>query len=178
VRLFFSKQKWAQAVDINHGLNLGGIEVIRSMEGIKKGAMGLVWSSGTVKDVHRAVEREMQTKVPFKLSGEHHEDMWIDGVQLDVKKLLIYLIKHFGLEEKARAGGCEIATTVDGAKLDNYCIHVTYGFKMTDKDTHYPLDINLQIEKLLLPTIHSSKNAFPITSIIAKDNKSTYNKFL
>jgi hypothetical protein len=36
------------------------------MEGTKKGAMGLVWSSGTVKDVHRAVEREMKTKVTFK----------------------------------------------------------------------------------------------------------------
>jgi hypothetical protein len=27
-------------------------------------------------------------------------------------------------------------------------------------------------------TIQSSKNSFPITSLIAKDNKSTYNKFL
>jgi hypothetical protein len=70
---------------MNHGLNLGGIEVIRNMEGTKKGAMGLVWSSGTVKDVHRAVEREMQTKVAFKLIGERHDDMWIDGVQLNVK---------------------------------------------------------------------------------------------
>jgi hypothetical protein len=38
----FTKKKWAQAVDVNHGLNLGGIEVIRNMEGTKKGAMGLV----------------------------------------------------------------------------------------------------------------------------------------
>jgi hypothetical protein len=35
------------------------------------------------------VECEMQTKVSFKLSGEHHEYMCIDGVQLDVKELLI-----------------------------------------------------------------------------------------
>jgi hypothetical protein len=59
------------------------------MKGAKKGAMGLVWSSGTVKDVHRAVEREIKTKVSFKLIGEHHEDMWIDGVQINVKELLI-----------------------------------------------------------------------------------------
>jgi hypothetical protein len=134
------------------------------MEGTKKGATGLAWSSGTVNDVHRAVEREMQTKVAFKLIGERHDDMWIDGVQLNVKELLIYLIKHFGLEEKARASGCEIAITVDGAKLDDYCIHVTCGFKMTDKDARDPLT-----GKLLLPTIQSSNNAFPITSIIAKD---------
>jgi hypothetical protein len=53
---------------------------------------------------------------------------------------------------------------------------------MTDKDARDPLHIDnddpLKRDKLLLPTIQSSKNAFPITSIIAKDNKSTYNKFL
>jgi hypothetical protein len=75
----------ARCPPTNHGMNLGGIEVIRNMEGTKKGAMGLVWSSGTVKDVHRAVEREMKTKVAFKLIGERHDDMWIDGVQLNVK---------------------------------------------------------------------------------------------
>jgi hypothetical protein len=37
---------------MNHGLNLGGIEVIRGMEGNKKVCKGLVWSSGTVEDVH------------------------------------------------------------------------------------------------------------------------------
>jgi hypothetical protein len=42
-----------------------------------------------VKDVHRAVEREMQTKLFFKLSNERREYMWIDGVHLDVKELLI-----------------------------------------------------------------------------------------
>jgi hypothetical protein len=130
-------KKWAQAVNTNHGMNLGGIEVIRNMEGTKKGAMGLVWSSGTVKDVHPAVEREMKTKVSFKLIGERHEEMWIDGVQLHAKEVLICLIKHFGLEEKARASSCEIAITLDGAKLDDYCIHVTCGFKMTDKCALY-----------------------------------------
>jgi hypothetical protein len=71
---------------------------------------------------------------------------------------------------------------VIGATLDDYCIHVTCGFKMKDKDARHPLDINeddpLKRGKLLLPTIQSSKNDFPITSLIAKDNTSTYNKFL
>jgi hypothetical protein len=93
----------------------------------------------------------------------------------------MYLIEHFGLEEKARASGCEISITVDGAKLDDYSIHVTRAFKMTDKDAHDPLQIDndgpLKRGKLLLPTFQSRKNAFPIASIIVKDNKSTYNKF-
>jgi hypothetical protein len=31
------KNKRAHAVDMNHGLNLGGVEVTREMEGTKKG---------------------------------------------------------------------------------------------------------------------------------------------
>jgi hypothetical protein len=130
----FTKHPWAQAVAMNRGLNLDGIEVILSMEETKKGAMGLVWSSSPVKDVHRAVEREIKTKASFKVIGERHDDMWIDGVQPDVKELLIYLTKHYGLEEKAWATGYEITLTVDRAKLDDYCIHVICGFKMKDKD--------------------------------------------
>jgi hypothetical protein len=61
------------------------------------------------------------------------------------------------LEEKARASGCEISITVDGANIDDYCIHVTCGFKMTDKDARDPLHIGngdpLKRGKLLLPTI-------------------------
>jgi hypothetical protein len=57
---------------MNHGINLDGIEMISSMEETKKGAMGLVWSSSTVKDVYRAMERDMQMKVSFKLIGERH----------------------------------------------------------------------------------------------------------
>jgi hypothetical protein len=167
---------------MNHGLNLGGIEAIQSMEGTKKGAMGLMRSSGTVKDVHHAVEREMKMKVSFKVIGERHGDMWIDGVQLGMKEILIYLIEHFGSEENARATGCEIAIMVDGSKLDNYCIHVTCGFKMTDNDPRDTLEVDekdpLERGKFMLQTFQLYKNAFPITSIIAKDNKSTYNKFL
>jgi hypothetical protein len=32
----FTKKKWARAVDMHHGLNLGDIEVIRKMEVMKK----------------------------------------------------------------------------------------------------------------------------------------------
>jgi hypothetical protein len=130
--------------------------------------MGLLWSSGMVKDVHRAVEREMQEKVSFKLIGERHKYMWIDGVQLDLKEILIYLRNHFGLEEKVRASGCEIAITVDGAKLDNYCIHVTCGFKIIDKDARDPLDIDkddpLKRGNQISPTIQSSSKNPPTTS--------------
>jgi hypothetical protein len=51
-----------------------------------------------------------------------------------------------------------------------------------DKDARDPLEVDendpLKRGKLLLLTIQSSQNAFPTTSIIAKYNTSTYNKFL
>jgi 2-hydroxychromene-2-carboxylate isomerase len=62
----------------------------------------------------------MKMKVSFKLIGERHDNMWIDGVELDAKELLIYLIKHCGLDENARAAGCEITIMVDGEKLGDY----------------------------------------------------------
>jgi hypothetical protein len=96
-------------------------------------------------------------------------------------ELFIYLIKHYGLEEKARTPGCEIAITADSVKLDDYCIHITCGFKMTDKDArdHLVIDNNdtPKRAKLLFVTMQSERNLFPITSL-AKDNKSTYNTFL
>jgi hypothetical protein len=134
----FTRKKWDHAVDINHGLNLVGIEVIHEMEGNKNGCMGIVWSSGTIKDVHRAVERKMMSNVSFKLIGEAHQDVWVDGVELDVKKFLIYIITHYGLEAKARATGCEISITVNGAKLDDYCCHIICGFTLTGKDLKDP----------------------------------------
>jgi hypothetical protein len=81
----FTKKKFAQAVDMNHGLKLGGIEVIHEMDCNKKGCMGLVWAFGMIKDVHRAVEREMMAKVSFKLMDEADQDVWVGGVELAVK---------------------------------------------------------------------------------------------
>jgi hypothetical protein len=72
-----------------------------------------------VKDVHPDVESDMK-KVSFKLVGKRFNDTWIDGVELDVKELCIYLIKHYGLKENVRTTGCEITITFDGAKLDDY----------------------------------------------------------
>jgi hypothetical protein len=56
---------------------------------------------GMLKYVHRTVEREIKTHNSFKLIGERFDDTWIDWVELNVKELFVYLIKHYGLEEKA-----------------------------------------------------------------------------
>jgi hypothetical protein len=110
----------------------------------------------------------MMSKVSFKLIGEAHQDVWVDVVELNVKELLIYTITHYGLKAKAIKTGCEIATTVDGAKLDDYCCHITCGFKLTDKNSKDPL-----FGRLLFDTMQSKRKCIPIVSIIAKDNKAT-----
>jgi hypothetical protein len=83
--------------------------------------------------------------------------MWIDGVELDMTEFLIYLIKHYGLEEKASGTGFEITIMVDGKKLHNYCIHITCDFKMTDTDARDPLVVGksdpLKRGKLLFDTM-------------------------
>jgi hypothetical protein len=41
-----------------------------------------------------------------------------------------------------RSIGYEILITVDGAKLNEYCIHVTCGIEMTDTNAHDPLVVD------------------------------------
>jgi hypothetical protein len=84
----------------------------------------------------------MKKKISFRIIGERHDDMWSNGVKLGVKELLIYLVKHYRLDENARATGCEIAITVDGANLDDCCTHVMCEFKRMDKDARDPLVVD------------------------------------
>jgi hypothetical protein len=178
----FTKKKWAQAVDMNHGLNLGGIEVVRAMEGRGKNGQGLVWSSIRIKEVHRAVEEVMMKEMDFTIINVRHNDTWIDGVEIDAKKLLIYLVSHYGLSEKARTVGIEVSITVDSAKLDDSCCHTTAGWKFTDVSTRDPLIFdNNDPEKrlkLLVETMQSEWCCLPIITMIAKYNKATYDKLL
>jgi hypothetical protein len=79
-----------------------------------------------------------------------HNDTWIDGVEIDAKKLLIYLVNHYGLSKKARTVGIEVSITVDSAKLDDYCCHRTSGWKFTNVYTRDPLIVdNTDPEKCL-----------------------------
>jgi hypothetical protein len=48
-------------------------------------------------------------------------------MEIDAKKLLIYLVNHYGLSEKARTVGIEVSIMVDSAKLDDYWCHTTAG---------------------------------------------------
>jgi hypothetical protein len=177
-----STKKLAQSVDMNYGLNLAVLEVVRVMEGLGKNGQGMFWSSSSIKEVHRAVEEVMMKEMDFTIITARHNDIWIDGVEIDVKKLLIYLVNRYGLSKKARTVGIEVTITVDSAKLDEYCYHTTSVWKFTNISNGDPLIVNNTDPDnrlmLRIETIQSERCCFPIITMIAKDNKMTYDKLL
>jgi hypothetical protein len=61
------------------------------------------------------------------------------GFSFDTEKLFIHIIKSYGLEDKAKNSEVDIGRTIDGAKLDSKVAHVSFGFKLTDKDSVCPI---------------------------------------
>jgi hypothetical protein len=94
------------------------------------------------------------------------------GFAFDIDKLLIHLIKSYGLEEKENNGEVEIAITIDGAKLDAKVAHVSFGFKLTDKD--FVCQIAEQNMFYELKNLQSDKWCYPVKTIFEKDNQETY----
>jgi hypothetical protein len=77
-----------------------------------------VWSSGTIKNVDRQVEADMQKTIPTTLSDEIHDGEHVDRMKFDVATIFEYIIEKFDLSEKAKNGTVTIAITIDGAKLE------------------------------------------------------------
>jgi hypothetical protein len=124
----------------------------------------------------------MKKVLGFRVIGKQIEDTWVDGVEIDPKKLIIYLVRSFGLEEKAKTEGVELCITCDSAKLDEYCCHMTGGFKSTDKDSWNPLIIDendiFKRGMSLFNKTQSNKKYCPSISVIAKDTTASYKHFL
>jgi hypothetical protein len=118
----------------------------------------------------------------FTIINARHNGIWIDGVEIDAKKIFIYLVNHYGLAKKAKTVGIEVSITVDSAKLDDYWCHTTAGWKFTDISTRDQLIVDVDDPEkrlnLLVETMQSERCCFPIIMIIVKDNIATYDKFL
>jgi hypothetical protein len=100
----------------------------------------------------------MTETVPWELVAGSNGNI-NGGFSFDIEKLFIQLIKSYGLEEKAKKGEVKISITIDGDKLDSKVSHVSFGFKLTDKDSVCPFAEqnifyefkNLQSDKMALP---------------------------
>jgi hypothetical protein len=71
-------------------------------------------------------------------------------LEIDAKKLLIYLVNHYGLSEKVRMVGINVSIMVDSVELDAFCCHTTAGWKFTNVSTRDQLYVdNTDPEKCL-----------------------------
>jgi hypothetical protein len=137
----------SRTMDLRHGINLSGVDSLRGMDPLhycKNGAArsntnSVLWSSGSIKNCMRDVEKTMTEKIGWKAIHEIHDEKLVDGVKLDTDKLFTYLINAFHLSDIALNESVEIALTVDGAKLDDQVHHITTGFKICDKRARGPV---------------------------------------
>jgi hypothetical protein len=168
----YSCVKIACAIDSGRGCNLSGYQNIVNVErGKNKRRQCLLRSSSTIRNTMEVAEEMMVLKVPWKIiqgsKGQIH-----DGFSFDTKALFIHLVKSFGLEGKAKQGELEMAITIDGAKLDAKINHVTWGFKLTDKDSRCPITGMLIYSEL--KNMQSDSWSFPGTTLFEDDNSKTY----
>jgi hypothetical protein len=115
--------------------------------------------------------KEIMTEtVPWELVDGSKENI-NGGFSFDIEKLFIHLIKSYGLEEKSKNRKVEIAIAIDGAKLDSKVSHVSFSFKLTNKDYVCPIaEQNIFYE---LKNLQSDKWCYPVKTIFEKDNQET-----
>jgi hypothetical protein len=145
----------------------------------------LIWSSGSVKVVHHHTEKEMQKEIELVSIKARDADTTVDGIKFEMRALFAYLIKAFSIGEEVKWHIVEISITVNGAKLDSNTHHVTIGFKLWDKISHYPISGKFLFpneagmsDSQHLDNKQSGAWCFPIIAVLAKDNNDTYEKCL
>jgi hypothetical protein len=180
----YTKTSWAYTVDRFHGLNLSGIDNARNIE-LSRNGRRLIWGSGSVKGIHRQIEKDMHEEINFEVIKDQDGESVIDGIKFDMRALFTYLVKAFGLEEETKIRNVEISIAVDGAKLDPNTHHVKIGFKICDKMARDPVSGKFLFsndegvsDDHHLDNMQSGAWCFPILAVVAKDNKQTYDKFL
>jgi hypothetical protein len=168
----YSCVKIACAIDSGRGCNLSGYQNIVNIElGKNKRLQCLLRSSSTIRNTMEVPKKMMALKVTWKIiqgsKGKIHE-----GFSFYTKALFIHLVKSFGLEGKVKQGELEMPITIDGTKLYAKRNHVTWGFKLTDKDSRCPITGMLIYSEL--KNMQSDSWRFPGTKLFEDDNSKTY----
>jgi hypothetical protein len=114
----FTASNMAYVTYMHHGLNLIGIDNTRTIRYDKKHTNKLFWSSSEVKRVQRKADQDMQEVIHVTVIKERHKYALVDGFNFDMHALFEYLID-------AKHRNVEISVTVDGARLDDNCQHIT-----------------------------------------------------
>jgi hypothetical protein len=169
---YYTHVNIASTIDMRRGLNLYGYDnMVKIERGKRKRVKCLLPSTSSIPKAMTCAEKIMTETVPWELVDGSKENI-NGGFSFDIEKLFIHLIKSYGLEEKSKNGEVEIAITIDGAKLDSKVAHVSFGFKLTDKDYVCPIaEKNIFYE---LKNLQSDKWCYPVKTIFEKDNQETY----
>jgi hypothetical protein len=95
----------AEATNRVPGFSLCYVEGFRGIQNVKKNTMKMVWSSGTIKNVHLQVEADMQKTIPMTLIDEIHDGEHVDGVKIDVAAIFDYILLKSSVFQKKRRMG-------------------------------------------------------------------------
>jgi hypothetical protein len=112
--------------------------MVKIERGKRKRVRCLLLSESSIHRTMKGAEEIMTETVSWELVASSNGNI-NGGFAFDIDKLPIHLIKSYGLEEKSNNGEVEIAMTIDGAQLDSKVAHVSFGFKLTDKDSACPI---------------------------------------
>jgi hypothetical protein len=99
----------------------------------------LMWSSRSVEACYREIESTMSKEIPMMEIKQMMDGKLVEGVKFNTKKLVAYLVRHFGLEQYATYGTVEMTITVNAAKLEENATHVMIGYKIVDKQARVPI---------------------------------------
>jgi hypothetical protein len=169
---YYTHVNIASTIDMGRGLNLSGYEnMVKIERGKRKRVKCLLPAASSIQKAMKCAEEIMTETVPWELVPGSNGNINY-GFSFYIEKLFIHLIKSYGLEEKAKNGEVEITITIDGAKLDSKVAHVSFGFKLTNKDYVCPIaEQNMFYE---LKNLQSDKWCYPVKTIFEKDNQETY----
>jgi hypothetical protein len=132
---YYTHVNIVSTIDMGRVLNLSEYDnMVKIERGKRKLVKCLLPSASSIKRTMKCAEEIMTETVPWELVAGSNGNI-NGGFAFDIEKLFIHLIKSNGLEDKAKNGEVEIAITIDGAKLDSKVAHVSFGFKLTDKDS-------------------------------------------
>ena len=134
----FSPFNIARLMDLNGGaLNLSSVELLRTLEtmGEKYKRDTMLPSAASIKRVFKKVELLGDIKVPYELM--HLEQG--EAIKFDEEKVLVLLIKAYGLHETGKVRNLRFAQSMDGANLTKHLSHVMGGLKICDPSAICPL---------------------------------------
>ena len=173
----FSPFNILKAMDMAGGqLSMEGLQVLSKMEanGRKWYRNGIIPSSAEIKRTGAIVEAYARQVVPYT---HGHLEGGGEYVEWDVEKVLVAMLKGFGLYDIAKERPVDVHQSIDGAQISKHVTHVSYGLKMADKAAVCPFK-KQPIFANPNETILQSRNlCFPVKIIMMPETKAIYSEF-